>query len=176
MQDSDGNRRIEVAMIGREGLVGIDAVFGRTAGPWTPIVSIANFTAMVMSVESFQRELADNQAFARVIRRYTLAFMHGLARSAACSAVHTVEQRSARRLLTLADRIACRDIPFTQEDLATRLGVRRATVSLTIAKFREQQLIECGRGRLLILNRRDLRAASCECYARLRRDEVRLLR
>jgi CRP-like cAMP-binding protein len=161
--------RIEVASVGHDGFVGFDALFSNVAGLWEPVVSIPDGAALAMGANAFRHELALNGYFARAIRRYAHAFIGSLAQSVACNAIHSVEKRCARWLLTMRDRLGRDDFPFTQEVMAARLGVRRPTVTLVVGTFQEMRLVDYGGGRWVILNRTALKSASCECYDRLKK-------
>jgi CRP-like cAMP-binding protein len=171
-QKMRNGKRIEVASVGREGFVGFDALLSNLAGSWEPVVSVPDGAALAMGANAFRHELVLNGYFARAIRRYAHAFMGALAQSVACNAIHSVEKRCARWLLTMRDRLGRDDFPFTQEVMAARLGVRRPTVTLVVGTFQEMRLVDYGGGRLVILNRTALKSACCECYERLRKYPV----
>jgi Mn-dependent DtxR family transcriptional regulator len=68
------------------------------------------------------------------------------------------------------DRVGQAEFALTQEFLAKMLGVRRPTVSIAGTALQRAGLIQYSRGRITILDRRGLEGASCECYARVRRE------
>jgi CRP-like cAMP-binding protein len=166
-------RTVEVASVGAEGLVGIDALFGTTAGSWQPVVTVPDTAALAMSTQAFHGEMERHSAFARSIRSYARAFMNALAQSVACNARHSAEQRCARWLLTLRDQLGHDELPFTQAAMARALGLRRPTVTLIVGRFRKSRLIDYGAGRLAIMNRTALKSKSCECYGLLRHYPLR---
>jgi CRP-like cAMP-binding protein len=84
--------------------------------------------------------------------------------SAACNAVHSVEQRLSRWLLLAHDRIGRDDFPLTQEVAATMLGTSRPTVTVVAGTLQKAGLIKYHRGHVTIVDRENLEAASCECY------------
>jgi hypothetical protein len=55
------------------------------------------------------------------------------------------------------------------------LGVRRAGVSVAATTLEERALIKHKRGHIQILDRAGLEAASCKCYAVVRREYMHLL-
>jgi CRP-like cAMP-binding protein len=112
--------------------------------------------------------------FARLVNRYAQGFVGSLMRSAACNALHSVEQRCARWLLTTRDHVGRNDFPLTQEFLSMMLGVRRASVTLALVELQRAGLIEYGRGRAVIINRRGLETASCGCYTAVKRQFARI--
>jgi len=87
------------------------------------------------------------------------------AQTALCNQMHTVEQRLARWLLTLADRLHSDELLVTHDHMADMVGVRRAGITEAVGTLREAGMIEAGRGTVTILDRRKMEAQTCECYA-----------
>jgi Crp-like helix-turn-helix domain len=92
-----------------------------------------------------------------------------IAQSAACIQFHPVQARLARYLLLTADRARSREIRLTHEFLARMLGVWRVGVTNAAGALEKRKLIRCGRGKITILDRKRLSAASCKCYRILKR-------
>jgi CRP-like cAMP-binding protein len=87
----------------------------------------------------------------------------------ACNRLHEVEERLARWLLMLQDRIHDSEFHITQEFLAEMLGSRRTTVTMAAGALQRIGLIEYQRGRVHILDRERLESAACECYPVIRK-------
>jgi CRP-like cAMP-binding protein len=165
-------RAVEVATVGNEGFIGINALFG---GDRWSVVKVPDRAAQAMSVRAFQHEMNRRGPFAEAINRYAQGFVALLMRSAACNALHSVEQRCAQWLLTTRDRAGRNEFPLTQEFLAVMLGVRRPSVTLAVGAFQRTGLIDYGHRRIVILDRAGLESASCECYADTKKHFTRLL-
>jgi CRP-like cAMP-binding protein len=155
---------VEVATIGREGAVGVTAVFDGTPAASATMVQGASETCYRMTATAFRREMERHGAFFELLTRYGQALIGFIMQSTACNAVHTVEQRLARWLLMAQDRMESDDFPLTQEFAAMMLGATRPTVSIVAATLQRAGLITYHRGRVKVLDRRKLEAASCECY------------
>jgi CRP-like cAMP-binding protein len=112
----------------------------------------------------------DGNRYAAVLHRYTQMVIVQLSHHVACNLVHVVEQRAARCLLTIGDRMRGHQFPLTQDFLAQMLGVRRSTVSEVAGKLQTGGLITYRRGELEILDRERLEDTACECY-RIIKDE-----
>jgi CRP-like cAMP-binding protein len=166
---------VEVATVGNEGFIGINAVFGSNRMLGAALVKIPDGAALAMSISAFQREMKRQGAFSQVINRYAQGFVASLMQSVACNALHSVEERCARWLLTMRDRIGGNDFPLTQEFLAVMLGVRRPSVTLAVGALQRLGLIDYGHRRIVILDRAGLESASCECYAVVKKHFARLL-
>jgi Crp-like helix-turn-helix domain len=93
----------------------------------------------------------------------------------ACNAVHSLEARCCRWILSMHDRLDRDAVPLTHEFLADMLGVQRSTVSSITRALQEVGLIRQGRGVITVTDRLGLERASCECYGTVRRSFERLL-
>ena len=83
--------------------------------------------------------------------------------SVACNALHSIEARCSRWLLSTQDRVGQSVIPLTQEALAEMLGVQRTTVTAVAQALQARDLIRYARGRVEILNRQGIEKIACEC-------------
>jgi CRP-like cAMP-binding protein len=160
---------VEVATVGREGLVGVIAALDGTSATSATMVQGAADVAYRMSVSAFRDEMDRRGAFYDVVTRFTHALMGLIMQSTACNAVHSVEQRLARWLLMAQDRMAADKFPLTQEFVAMMLGATRPTVTVVAGALQNTGLIKYVHGRMTILDRQRLEASSCECYPTIRK-------
>ena len=100
--------------------------------------------------------------------RYNEALLAQAYHTVACNAVHPVEARCCRWLLSTHDRVDEDALPLTHEFLAEMLGVQRSTVSATLRSLQTTGLIEQHRGGIAVLDRAGLEQAACECYRKIR--------
>jgi CRP-like cAMP-binding protein len=128
-----------------------------------------------MPSEDFADELGGNSPLHRVLKRFNQALVGQMAYSVACNRLHSVEERMCRWLLVTHDRVGADQFPLTQEFLALMLGVRRPSVTVAAGVLQRAGLIAYARGRVVILDRPRLEAASCECYRAVRDEFERLL-
>src|SRR5947207_14932445 len=155
---------VEIATVGREGMVGVSAVLDGAAVTSAAMVQGETDTCYRMAVDAFRREIDRHDAFYELTAHYAQALFGFVAQSTACNAVHSVEQRLARWLLMARDRMGRDDFPLTQEFAAMMLGASRPTVTVVAGTLQTAGLIEYSRGRVTIVDRKNLEAASCECY------------
>jgi CRP-like cAMP-binding protein len=155
---------VEVATIGREGMVGASAVLDGGPVPSTAMVQAETDTCYRMAVADFRREVDRRGAFFGLLARYSQALVGFMMQSTACNAVHSVEQRLARWLLLASDRVGSNEFPLTQEFVAMMLGASRPTVTVVAGTLQKAGLIRYRHGRITIVDRESLEAASCECY------------
>jgi CRP-like cAMP-binding protein len=155
---------VEIATVGREGMVGVSAVLDGTPVTSAAMVQGASDTCYRMNVDAFRREVDRRGAFHELLAHYAQALFGFVAQSTACNAIHSVEQRLARWLLMAQDRMESNEFPLTQEFVAMMLGASRPTVTVVAGTLQKAGLIKYRHGRITIVNRKNLEAASCECY------------
>jgi CRP-like cAMP-binding protein len=167
---TDG-RSVEVAIVGKEGIVGTPLAVGLIRGPHRALMQISGSGVRVKSAV-----LADTLHSAPELRliwnRYVLIQGLQVAQIAACNRLHEIEQRLARWLLMCQDRINSEILMVTHEFLAQMLGTGRPSVSLAAGILQRGGLIENMRGAVTILDRTGLEAAACECYFAMQRFEA----
>jgi len=159
-----GERLIEVATIGREGMVGLPVFLGRPVSQHASFCQIPGRTA-VLPADGLQSVLSDDGALHGLLSRFAQATMVQIAQNVICNGAHSVSQRAARWLLITHDRAGRDEFPLTQEFLGQMLGARRPTVSETASRLQARGLIRYSRGRVTITSRPGLQEASCSCYA-----------
>ena len=155
---------VEAATVGHEGMSGISVFLGAGAPTERASVQVAGH-AITLSADAFERAAAavDGPLYA-TMRRYSQTLFTQLARNAGCNRVHTVRQRTARWLLTTADRMHSPTFQLTQHFLAQMLAVRRASVSKQAHDLAADGCITYLRGTLTILDRPRLESQTCACY------------
>jgi CRP-like cAMP-binding protein len=165
---------VEMATVGREGMVGLPIFLGAGTIPSTAFGQIPG-DSLRMETGAFTEKVRRNSRLVRLLNLYTQALFNQVAQSSACNRVHSIEQRCARWLLQTHDRVGKEDFPLTQEFLAQMLGVRRARVNVGAGMLQDAGFIRYIRGRIEILDRAGLEAASCACYGIIKREFERLL-
>jgi hypothetical protein len=110
-----------------------------------------------------------------VLLRYTQALLTQMAQTAVCNRHHTVDQQLCRWLLLSLDRLNSSELSMTQELIANMLGVRREGVTEAAGKLQSSGIIRYSRGTITVLDRPQLEARVCECYAVVKKEFDRLL-
>lgn len=173
---SDG-RIVEVATVGNEGVVNIEALFNADIQAHDVIVQVPvpDGFAEAMDADVFRRECTRSAALRELMMRFAHAYMVMSTQCTACNGLHSVEERCARWLLMCHDRAHADTFTLSQEYLAAMLGVRRASVTVVAGTFRKAGLIDYRRRRLTIHDRARLEEAACECYDLIRSTFERIL-
>jgi CRP-like cAMP-binding protein len=159
---SDG-RSVEVAIVGKEGMVGTALAVGLRQEPCRAIMQMPG-SGLRISSEVLERTLPVAPELRMILSRYVLLQGLQVAQIAACNRLHAIEQRLARWLLMCQDRVDSELLPVTHEFLAQMLGTGRPSVSLAAGNLQRVGLIENLRGTVRVLDRKSLEASACECY------------
>jgi CRP-like cAMP-binding protein len=165
---------VEVATVGREGMLGIGVFLGDRAGIGRTFQQVADGLLPSMAVARFIEETTSAGPFRDVVGIYAQANLLQIMQCTACNALHNVTQRCCRWLLQTRDRVDDDTFWLKQEFLAVMLGVHRPTVTVVLRALQQEGLIANRYGRIRILNRKRLEAAACECYSVIRGHFARL--
>jgi CRP-like cAMP-binding protein len=164
----------EIAVVGREGIVGIALFMGGDTMPNRAVVQ-SEGRGFRLRGELLQKEFNRGGVFQHLLLRYTLAMLTQMAQTAVCNRHHTVDQQLCRWLLLSLDRLPTNELTMTQELIANMLGVRREGVTEAAGKLQAAGLIHYNRGHIKVVDRPGLEARVCECYDVVRKEFLRLL-
>lgn len=154
---------VESLTIGREGAVGLVAALGDPVAEARTVVQVAG-SAWRISADRLRDIAERHPVIGRVAIRYGQVIIAQLHQAAACNALHDIEARLCRWLLTCEDRIGEDVLPLTQEFLALMLGVQRTSVTAAARALQARGLIRYHRGHIAVLDRAGLETAACECH------------
>ena len=161
-----GASPVEVAIVGWEGMIGSSVALGVDVSEVRAAVQGAG-EAMRATPAQFRQGLARHARLRRDVHRYNHELTAQVMQVAACNRNHTVEQRLARSLLMMRERMQRERIVLTQNFLGAMLGVRRAGVNEAAGILQRRKLIRLGRGRMDILDLDGVQDAACACYGAL---------
>lgn len=166
-QMKDGSL-VEVATVGTEGMLGVAVFLGDLVGSGTSLLQVPaeqpNGHLPTLAVRKFIEHATPPGPFRDVVGRYAQANLLQIMQCTACNALHNIEQRCCRWLLQTHDRVENDEFQLKHEFLAIMLGSHRPTVTLVLGTLQKAGLISTKYGRIRVLNRESLEAASCECY------------
>jgi len=164
----------EIAVTGRDGLVGIALFMGGETTPSRAVVQSAGY-GYRLKASLLKREFEQGGALQHLALRYTQALITQMAQTAVCNRHHSVEKQLCRWLLLSLDRLPSNELSMTQELIANMLGVRREGVTEAAGKLQADGLIHYSRGHITVLDRPQLEQRVCECYAVVKKEYDRLL-
>jgi CRP-like cAMP-binding protein len=164
----------EIAVVGREGLVGISLFMGGESTPSRAVVQSAG-KGFRMRASVVKEEFDRSAAVLHLLLRYTQALITQMTQTAVCNRHHSLDQQLCRWLLLSLDRLDGNELRMTQELIANMLGVRREGVTEAALKLQSAGLISYARGHIKVLDRDGLEQRTCECYAVVKKEYDRLL-
>ncbi|MGQ0700013.1 MAG: Crp/Fnr family transcriptional regulator [Panacagrimonas sp.] len=164
----------EISVVGNEGIVGVALFMGGESTPSRAVVQSAG-TAFRLPGEKLKDEFNRHGQLLMLMLRYTQSLITQMAQTAVCNRHHSIDQQLCRWLLLSLDRLPSNKLIMTQELIANMLGVRREGVTDAAGKLQTLGVIKYIRGQITVLDRPQLEALSCECYAVVRKETDRLL-
>jgi CRP-like cAMP-binding protein len=164
---------LEIGLIGNEGMLGATLALGVKGARLRGIVH-GSGTALRMTAGQFRLELRSSYSLRRTIDHYLFVVLAQQSRTIACTRFHEINSRLARCLLMTHDRAHSDHFHLTHQYLADMLGVQRSAVTIAAGVLQKNKVISYTRGEILILDRRGLESASCECYRAVIEDHQRL--
>jgi len=169
---ADGSA-VETATVGCEGMVGLPVFLDADHMAAQAFTQVTGFGHR-MPAEALREEVRRGGSLVRLLNRYTQGLLTLVGQASGCNRAHPVEKRCARWLLMTHDRVEGDAFDLTHLFLSQMLGVRRATVTEVAGRLQRMGLIEYSRGRITVVDRAGLEAASCECYGVIRSELARL--
>jgi CRP-like cAMP-binding protein len=165
---------VQVAMIGRDSLLGTLSTMGDACALNTAIVLVPG-VASVMDLDRLRVAADQSTTLRTLLTRHGLAVYAQVQQTAGCNAAHPVESRLSRCLLHTHDLSGDYRLLLTQEAMAQMIGARRNSVSLVANTLQQANFIHYSRGHIQIINLDGLRQTACECYATVKAQYDRLL-
>jgi CRP-like cAMP-binding protein len=158
----EGGETVDTAMIGREGMTGLPVFLGTGQSPVRTIVQVP-LTGVRMRSEALRADLVVGGTLVRLLQRHTQVVMVTMAQLILCNRVHRLDQRAARWLLQVDERVEEAPFGVTQEFLAQMIGVQRPALSVAMRQFKDAGLVRYSRGQISIADRDGLLGRSCGC-------------
>lgn len=162
----EDGRTVEIAMTGKEGVLGLLPLFNSgTAVNWTQVS--VNGTALKINSRMFNLIMARHPGFQKILFEYITDYVRQISQRSVCNSYHVIEQRFCSWLLMIQDRKQSNKIPLTQEQIARSLGVHRPSLTHIAQNLRAKKIIDYVRGKIYILNRAELENSACACFTEL---------
>jgi CRP-like cAMP-binding protein len=164
----------EMAGVGNEGVLGISLFMGGDTTPSSAVVQTAG-QGYRLPGRVLKSEFNRGGPLQKLLLRYTQALVTQMFQTGACNRHHSIEQQLCRWLLLTLDRMPSNELIMTQELVANALGVRREGITEAAGNLQRAGIISYRRGHISVIKRAGLESGSCECYAVVKKEIVRLL-
>src|SRR5713226_2493620 len=160
---NEDGRDVETILVGREGAVGGIVSQGYLPA-YTRIMVKFGGPFVRLHVGKLDAAKAKSPTLRNVFARYADCMLAQMFQSTACNAIHSIEQRTAKWIMSAMERTDDDNVvPLTHEQLATLLGVGRSYTSRVIQTFKAEGILQTRRGSILVLDPDALRNRSCLC-------------
>ena len=166
--------KVEVGLIGREGMSGIAVVLGGDQSPNSTYIQVAGEGQRILAKE-LRKAMGASESLRGLLLKFAQAFMVQTTQTAIANACARIDQRLARWILMAHDRIGNDTIPLTHEFLALMLGVRRPGVTEALQALKRRKLIDTGRNRILVRNRKGIERMARGSYGVPEKEYRRLI-
>lgn len=160
---------LETSMVGRDGLVGISTVLGSGLSQQWIWVTVGG-SAIQLDARLLDKLFVHNEQSLKFLLQRYRSLVTQVSQRCVCNTRHTILERLCCWLLMINDRVGGTNLRLTQEMIASRVGARRAGITVAAGMLQEMQAIEYRRGQLHIRSREQLEATVCECYAIIQAD------
>jgi CRP-like cAMP-binding protein len=150
--DSKTFGAIEIGIIGKEGMTGLQVVLGNDRSPYETFIQIPG-NGLRIEAEKLRAAMHKSRTLQQLLLRYVQVFMIQTSQTALSNAAALLTQRLSRWLLMCEDRLNTKEIPLTHEFLAMMLGVQRSGVTIALGELEARNLIRGKRGMITILDR-----------------------
>lgn len=154
---------VEVGITGKEGILGSAALFGNPLSQDLLVAEIGG-QALQIRADVLREFFRRSEDFQNEIFGFQQNFLMQISQRSACRCRHNVAAQLSTWLLLLSERLNGAEIPLTHETIARRLGARRAGITVAVNDLEDAHAIKCGRGKIIVQNRRILENHACECY------------
>ena len=170
VQAVSGDRAIEVALVGPEGMVGLGVMLGQQH-QWARAVCLTDGRARWAPTASVLDSLVIDPELSELLRACAQSVLAQAAHWSACRRLHSNTQQCARWLLHAHDRVQYSRLRMTQSRIADLLGTRRVSVTNAATELKRGGCIDYARGSIAVLDRGSLERAACACYRAVREAE-----
>jgi CRP-like cAMP-binding protein len=168
VRSTSTGQMVEAGVVGGEGMFNVHSVLVKNSptGSQAVVQGKGRFSRIQIAV--FRGLLDAHPPFRDAVLHYTSIFLDQVTQNLVCNRLHTIEQRLAKWLLVMRDRVASDQLNLTQEFVSYMLGVHRPGVSIAISALENDGLIRHRRNWIELRDQEGIAARSCECYRAIR--------
>lgn len=158
------SRESAVGLVGREGLVGWSALLSCDHLPQQATVLLDGGTALAMPARRMREACAASATLTLSLLNFVSGYIDQMSLTASAGSSASLRERLAAWLLMLHDRIEGDFIRITHRQLATQLGVRRASVTDLLHVLEGEAAVQCDRNVIFVRNRALLEERAAGAY------------
>jgi len=155
---------IETSMVGHESVIGVSAILGSGLSRQWVWVTVGG-TALQLESRFLDKLFIQNEVALKALLRCYRLLITQVSQRCVCNTRHTIMERLCCWLLMIHDRVGGNNLNLTQEMIASRVGARRAGITVAAGMLQSMKAIEYRRGQLHIIDRNVLERTVCECYS-----------
>ncbi|HLJ00858.1 MAG TPA: Crp/Fnr family transcriptional regulator [Bradyrhizobium sp.] len=175
VSNEDG-RDVETILVGREGAIGGIVSLGYLPA-YTRITVKFGGPFVHLPIGRLDEAKTGSASLRNVFARYADCLLAQMFQSTACNAIHSIEQRTAKWIMSAMERASgVNVVPLTHEQLATLLGVGRSYTSRVIQTFKAEGILETRRGAVAVLDPEGLQLRACRCNESVKKHFEEVLR
>lgn len=163
----EDGRMVEVAIIGREGAVGLSKLFCSAKIPNCVQVSQGGSAIRINVVEA-RKTIHQRPEMAFYFYPFVDAYIRQISQKTVCNLYHSVRARFCTWLLMVQDRCDAPVLHLTHEQIARTLGVYRPRITCIARELKKKNVISYSRGGISICNRSEIENSACDCYQEIR--------
>lgn len=160
----EDGRMVEIAVIGKEGAVGLSSLFSDSHFMANCTQVSQAGTAQRVDAETFDKLLRSNEKIRTGLSHFVDMYIRQISQKAICNMYHSVKERLCTWLLMVQDRCGRQILNLTHEQIARTLGVYRPSITCIAQELRDGNLISYSRGGITICDRRRVEQSACSCY------------
>ena len=168
-------RQSEVGLIGREGMTGINIVMGGDRSPHMSYVQVPARAGLRITADHLRQAMRERPTIQTSFLHFAEAFMAQATHTAAANGAGKVEERLARWLLMVHDRLPGNELHLTHEFIAMVLNVRRAGVTEALRGLTDRGIVNATRGQIVLTDRAGLEQQANGLYGIPEREYLRLI-
>jgi CRP-like cAMP-binding protein len=172
---SGSEGRVEVGIIGREGVVGaMPVLLGSDRTPHDHFIQSAG-EMLWIETEALCVAIGKSASLHKLLLRSIQVQFVQTAQTAYVNAAFNIDARLARWLLMCHDRLDGDDLRLTHEFLSMMLGATRSSTTLVVQALEGHRLIKARRGQITILDRKAMEAVAVGGYGLPEAEFARLI-
>ena len=160
---------VETSMVGREGVLGVSALLGTGSSRQWIWVTVGG-DAIQLDIRVLEQVFVQNESALKALLKYYRSLITQLSQRCVCNTRHTIMERLCCWLLMVHDRVGGNNLNLTQEMIASRVGARRAGITVAAGMLQSIKAIGYRRGQLHVQDREVLERTVCECYDVIRNE------